>query len=141
MNPAAIIIGTILAAYLVAQYRITALDRKTVFYPVFLASFPFYYFAFAIYAGDAGVLLHEIYAGSIFFLIAYIAYKLQSRTGVVLLALGYFGHAVYDGIHNQIFINNGTPIWWPEFCGAVDGLIGVYLIYLAISLKTDKPHS
>lgn len=106
-----------------------------------LATFPVYYFAFAIYAGDYGALLSEIYVGLIFIAAAYAAYKLQNTFGIIILAAGYIGHAVYDVIHNHMFINNGTPDWWPEFCGAVDGLMGLYLVYLAFSLRAQKRYA
>ncbi len=55
--------------------------------------------------------------------------------GLLLLATGYILHAGYDVIHNSLFINPGTPVWWPEFCGPVDVVIGAYLLYLAVSGK------
>jgi hypothetical protein len=55
-----------------------------------------------------------------------------------MLALGYIAHGVYDVIHHQLFINSGAPLWWPEFCGTVDILIGVYLIAFAISLPNQS---
>ena len=140
MNLIALITGLALAAFAVARLRVTGFEKKKWVYPLLLASFPFYYFAFAIYAGDHSALLNEIYAGLIFIAIAYAAYKLQSKLGLILLATGYIGHAAYDVVHNHIFLNNGTPVWWPEFCGAVDVLMGLYLIYLAFSLHENKQH-
>jgi hypothetical protein len=72
-----------------------------------------------------------------FLFVAYIAYRLNSVLGLILLATGYIAHAGYDVIHESLFNNPGTPVWWPEFCGSVDVIIGIYLLYLAISVK-DK---
>lgn len=141
MNLVALIIGLALATYAIARFRVTKLEKTKWVYPLLLATFPFYYFAFAVYAGDHGALLNEIYVGLIFIAVAYAAYRLQSRLGIIILAIGYIGHAVYDIVHNHMFINEGTPVWWPEFCGAVDGLIGLYLVYLAFSLWANQKHA
>ncbi len=47
-------------------------------------------------------------------------------------------HAIYDYYHDDLFINPGTPTWWPEFCGSIDIIIGVYIIYLALMLEKRK---
>lgn len=129
MNLIALIIGLVLAAYVIISFRVTRLEKREWLYPALLATFPFYYFVFALYAGDYSALLNELYVGLVFIVIAYVAYKLKSTISIVMLSIGYLGHAVYDVAHIHMFINEGTPLWWPEFCGAVDGLIGVYLVY------------
>ena len=48
-------------------------------------------------------------------------------------------HARHLGRHREdadqfIFSSSGTPAWWPEFCGAETGLIGVYLVITACSV-------
>ena len=141
MNFVALIIGLTLATYAIVRFRETKLEKKKWMYPLLLATFPFYYFAFAIYAEDYSALINEIYVGLIFIAVAYTAYKLKSTIGIIILAIGYIGHAVYDIIHNHLFINEGTPVWWPEFCGAVDGLMGMYLVYLALSLRANRKYA
>lgn len=141
MNFVALIIGLTLATYAIVRFRETKLEKKKWVYPLLLATFPFYYFAFAIYAEDYSALINEIYVGLIFIAVAYTAYKLKSTIGIIILAIGYIGHAVYDIIHNHLFINEGTPVWWPEFCGAVDGLMGVYLVYLVLSLRANRKYA
>ncbi len=32
------------------------------------------------------------------------------------------------------FTNAGTPEWWFEFCGSIDVILGVYLIYFAMKI-------
>ena len=141
MNLIALIVGLALAAYMIVRFQVTKLERKKWVYPLLLATFPFYYFAFAIYANDHDALIKEIYVGLAFFAVAFIAYKLKSTIGIAILAAGYIGHAVYDVVHNNMFINEGTPVWWPEFCGAVDSLLGLYLVYLAVSLSMNKKYA
>ncbi|MCU7942512.1 MAG: hypothetical protein KZQ87_07500 [Candidatus Thiodiazotropha sp. (ex Cardiolucina cf. quadrata)] len=141
MNLLALTVGSALAIYVVLRFRATKLEHKSWVYPLLLASFPFYYFAFALFAEDYSALANEIIAGLGFIAIAYAAHKLQSRIGLFLLAAGYIAHAIYDVAHNSMFTNEGTPTWWPEFCGAVDGLIGVYLVFLALSFKESEEYA
>lgn len=138
MNYYALVIGIIIAVYVVIRFRKTKLERKQWVYPAFLATFPIYYWAFAVYASDYGALINEVAIGLGFLTIAYAAYRLKSSLGLMLLAVGYIGHAGYDIVHHSLFHNPGTPIWWPEFCGAVDALIGLYLIYFAFSMHKRR---
>ncbi len=138
MNYYALIIGIALAAYVVLRFKKTRLEQKSWVYPAFLATFPFYYWGFAVYAADYSALIHEAATGLGFMTIAYLAYRLNSALGLILLATGYIAHAWYDAAHNSLFHNAGTPLWWPEFCGAADLLIGLYLIYLSLSINRDQ---
>ena len=135
MNYYALIIGIVIAVYVVVRFKKRKLEKIKWVYPAFLATFPVYYLVFAIYASDYGALINEFAVGAGFFLVAYVAYRLNSFIGLVLLAIGYIAHAVYDVIHNSLFYNPGTPDWWPEFCGSVDVLIGIYLLYFAFVAK------
>lgn len=138
MNYYALAMGIIIAVYVVIRFRKVRLEKKNLVYPVFLATFPVYYWAFAVYASDYEALVNELLIGIVFFAIAYMAYKLNGVIGGGLLAVGYTAHAIYDVIHSSIFHNAGTPLWWSEFCGTVDVLIGLYLIYLAFSMQQRK---
>ncbi len=135
MNYYAFIAGIIISIYVVVRFKKTKLEKRKWAYPAFLATFPIYYWVFAIYAADYSALINEIGAGLAFLLLAYMAYRLNSVSGLILLATGYILHAGYDVIHDSLFINLGTPPWWPEFCGSVDVLIGIYLLYLVVSVK------
>lgn len=136
MNLFALFFGFIIAFYVVIRFRITSLEKKKWVYPVVLATFPVYYWIFAVYASDYSALINELAIGVGFLVIAFIAYMLKSYIGLLFLAFGYIAHAVYDVVHNSLFYNSGTPLWWPEFCGAVDILIGLYLVYMAISKRS-----
>lgn len=133
MNYYALAIGTVVAVYAVVQIRMANYETSNWAYPVLLASFPIYYWAFAIFASDYDALIYEVAIGLVFLLLAYVAYRLKNVIGLLLLALGYIGHGVYDAVHNSFFQNHGAPLWWPEFCGSVDVLIGLYLAFLVIS--------
>lgn len=82
-----------------------------------------------------GALPNELLYGGVFFLIALCSKRLASSAWLALLAAGYLLHGVYDVIHDGLFINGGVPLWWPEFCGTVDIVIGLYLLWLALSSR------
>lgn len=138
VNHLALAIGTAVGLYVVIQFKKTGLEKKRWVYPAFLATFPVYYWVFAVSASDYRALEKEVAIGVVFVVVALVAYKLESVVGLLLLGTGYIGHAVYDVWHNQAFVNHGTPSWWPEFCGAVDVLIGLYIVYYALSLKGNS---
>ena len=135
MNNYALAIGIIAAIIVVLRFRVGRLEKTTWAYPMLLATFPLYYWLFALYASDYNALLYEVATGVVFFAIAYAAYKFRSFATLLLLAIGYVAHAAYDFYHEALFINSGAPTWWPEFCGSVDVLIGGYLVYLAFSQR------
>lgn len=138
MNLYALFFGVLIALFIIIRLRKTRLEKKKWVYPVLLATFPVYYWVFAVYASDYGALIKELAIGFGFLAVAFIAYRLKSYIGLLFLALGYITHAVYDIIHNLLFYNSGTPLWWPEFCGVIDLLIGLYLVYMAFSTGLYK---
>lgn len=137
MNIYALAIGIIIVFYVIIRFRKTRLEKTKWAYPLLLASFPVYYFVFAMYGNDLVALGKELLAGSIFFLLAFIAYKSQHKLSVLIVAAGSILHAVYGAYHDIFFINSGTPGWWLEFCGSIDLILGMYLIYLGLTM-TNK---
>ena len=89
---------------------------------------------FSIYGNDIDALWKELLVGILFFFIAYIAYKSQRKLSALLVGIGCILHAIYDLWHDVLFINAGTPNWWIEFCGSIDLVLGLYLIYIGITL-------
>lgn len=138
INVLALAIGIAVSLYVVIRFKKNGLEKKRWVYPALLATFPAYYWVFAVYASDYAALEKEVAIGAVFIAIALVAFKLESVAGLLLLGVGYIGHAVYDVAHNQIFMNHGTPLWWPEFCGAVDVFFGLYIVYYALSLKGGR---
>lgn len=134
MNVYALVIGIILSFYIIIRFKKTRLANSNWAYPVLLATFPVYYFAFAIYAGEVTTLFYEILAGSLFIGIAYIAFRSRHSITLVLTGSGSLLHAVYDAGHDLLFINQGTPGWWLEFCGSIDVILGIYLVYQGVKM-------
>ncbi|HET7057137.1 MAG TPA: hypothetical protein VFI05_00310 [Nitrospiraceae bacterium] len=133
MNIYALSIGVVVGVIVLLHLKATKRESTNWAYPLLLATFPVFYWAFAVYAADYAALLREFVAGAAFLVIAYIACRFKSPGTLLLLAVGYIGHAAYDVYHNLLFVNGGTPAWWPEFCGSVDVLLGGYVAYLAVS--------
>ena len=135
MNIYALATGAVIAVFVVLLFKARGLEEAKWAYPVLLATFPVYYWVFAIYGSDSAALPKEFLVGLAFLAVAYIAYKFKSFVTLLLLAFGYVMHAAYDFSHNFFFVNAGAPTWWPEFCGSVDVLIGAYIAYLAFSSR------
>lgn len=134
MNLYALLAGFLIAVSVVVGFRKAGFESKKRLYLFALASFPAYYWAFALYGSDYVALLKEVFAGALFLGVAALAYGAKRKTSLLMLSIGYLGHAGYDVTHNFLFFNPGAPDWWPEFCGVVDVSIGLYLVYLLASL-------
>ena len=133
MNFYALISGIIIVTLIIAHFKRSRLEKSQLAYPLLLASFPLYYFVFAIYANDIVALQKEFVVGTVFFALAFIAIKSKIKLSATLVGIGSISHAIYDHYHNILFINPGTPSWWLEFCGSIDLILGVYLFYFAIT--------
>lgn len=137
MNLLALVIGICISIIIIVHFKKTRLEKSKSAYAVLLFTFPIYYFFFAIFGNDFAVIPLELAIGFLFFAIAFFALKLNGLFKFGLLAVGYILHGVYDVIHNQLFVNAGTPVWWPEFCGVIDIVIGLYLISLAFKHRAS----
>jgi hypothetical protein len=135
MNIYALAVGAGTAVFVVLLFKAMRLENTRWAYPIFLATFPVYYWIFAVYVSDYAALQKEFMVGVAFLAISYVAYKFKSFGALLLLAIGYVSHAAYDFYHNVFFVNSGAPAWWPEFCGSIDVLLGGYIAYLAFSLS------
>jgi len=131
INFTALFVGIIIAVYVVVRFRETKLERKAWAYPSLIATFPVYYWVFALYGSDLQVFYKEIWVGTIFVSLIFVSLKIKRSMGLLLLAVTCISHAVYDVVHDELFTNSGVPSWWPEFCGSIDVLIGFYLVYLS----------
>ena len=138
LNLTALMTGIIIAVYVVVHFRKTVLERKAWVYPLLIASFPVYYWVFAIYGSDLQALYKEIVVGIFYFGLIFVALKVKRNLTLLLLAIASISHALYDMFHDSVFTNSGVPLWWPELCGSIDIIIGLYLLYLANSLSTPS---
>jgi hypothetical protein len=127
----ALIIGVLVAIIIILRFKQTRFESSKFAYSLLLITFPFYYLIFAIYGNDYAAVSLEFFGGLPFFIIAFVALKVNAVYRFNLLAIAYILHGVYDLTHNLFFMNTGTPDWWPEFCAVVDLLLGLYLLNLA----------
>jgi hypothetical protein len=138
VNPYALAAGIVIGTFVVVKFRKTKWEKRPWVYPLLLATFPIYYWVFAVHGADYAALQNELIAGVLFISLAYGAFKLDGFGALLLLAIVYIAHAIYDAAHNTLFVNSGAPLWWPEFCGSIDAVIGVYLLVMAATLKTAE---
>jgi len=139
MNVYALVFGLVLSILVVLWFRARRLERSKWAYPVLLATFPAYYWVFALCASDRTALRYELLVGLAFLAIAYVGNRVRTFATLLLLGIGYIAHGAYDLFHHELFINSGVPTWWPEFCGSVDATIGAYVVYFAFSTRSDAP--
>ena len=125
----AMIAGFAVALVTVLGIKAGKTENQPWAYPLVLATYPLFYFAFAVYAGSIEALLYEVLYALPIFAVACIAAIKNLRFTLLLLAIGYFAHGVYDIVHEHLFINPGMPAWWPAFCGTIDILIAAYLAF------------
>jgi hypothetical protein len=130
MNISALIIGILIACFIIVKFKKAGYEKHNLAYPLLLSTFPVYYWFFSVYSSDYGALFNEIIVGMIFIVLALIALKLSKNKGLLILAIGFISHGLYDVVHANIYNHSVAPLWWPEFCGSIDILLGVYMLYL-----------
>ncbi|MFT5759565.1 MAG: uncharacterized membrane protein HdeD (DUF308 family) [Alteromonadaceae bacterium] len=131
MNILAIIIGIAISVFVILRFKKNKLEGSKFGYSFLLITFPFYYFFFAVYGNNYEVIALEFLGGLAFFVMAFLSIKQSAFYKFNLLGFGFILHGIYDITHDVFFINAGTPLWWPEFCGVIDLIIGLYLLTLA----------
>lgn len=131
MNSLALVVGILIAIFIIVRLHQKKERPSLYFFPILLATFPAYYWVFAIYQNDYQALFHEMLIGLLFIGVAGIAYFLSSVRSLVFLAVGFIAHGIYDVLHHVIWQVSVAPIWWPEFCGVIDIMLGAYSLWLA----------
>ncbi len=123
----AIIGGIALGIITIWAIKMQKAEEQPWAYPLLLSTFPFYYFAFALFADDKAALGNELVYAVPIFLCCIGGLLRRFKYSALCLSFGFMGHGFYDLAHNSLFINQGSPLWWPQFCGSVDLFIGLYL--------------
>ena len=127
----ALIAGSLLALVMIISMRLMKTENTVWAYPVCLLSLPALYIGFALYGHDMVALQWELIIALPFLLAAMLCSIKGLTYSAYIMAAAWLLHGVYDVLHGQLFNNAGVPLWWPAFCGAVDIIIGLYLIALA----------
>ncbi|HEX2030851.1 MAG TPA: hypothetical protein VHL78_05555 [Actinomycetota bacterium] len=83
------------------------------------------YLGFALQDGRRRAFVVE-YGGMVLFAgAATVALVVQ---GGIVLALGYFGHGLWDAIHHRRGLDTVMPWWYVPLCLGYDALIGAYVL-------------
>ncbi len=98
-----------------------AFDRDRSFYPTVLIVIAAYYVIFAVISGSARAIWIEIGIAALFFIASIVGY----RWSPLIVAAAIFAHGAYDAAHHFLFPDHGAPVWWPAFCGAIDGVLAI----------------
>jgi hypothetical protein len=118
-------IGIILGAVIALSTTAIGFARDRSFYPTVLIVVASYYGLFAVMSGSVRTLAAEAIPMAAFFGLAVAGFK---RSGW-LVAIGLFGHAIFDSFHSHVVENPGMPVWWPGFCLAIDFTLGAFLSF------------
>lgn len=128
-------IGIAIVSFIIVKFKNNGYEKGAIAYPTFLATFPAYYWFFALYEQNVAAFVYEVIAGSVFITLAALAYKSRNVLSLIFLTIGFIGHGAYDILHKNIYDVSVAPTWWPEFCGSIDIILGIYIIWL---LKSDN---
>ena len=83
------------------------------------------YLGFALVDGRARTFAIE-YGGMVLFAgVATMALVIEEP---IVLALGYFGHGLWDAIHHRRAVDTAMPRWYVPVCLGYDAVIGAYVL-------------
>lgn len=119
------VIGIVLGAVIALSTTAIGFARDRSFYPTVLIVVASYYGLFAIMGGSLRTLAIEAIPMVAFFGLAVAGFK---RSGW-FVAVGLFGHTIFDIFHSHVVENPGMPLWWPGFCLSIDFTLGAFLSY------------
>lgn len=134
------VVGVLLAVAVAALGRGTRFDWDRSFYSTILVIIASYYILFAILGDSTNALVWEMVIAAIFS----VAAVLGALRFPLLVGIGIAAHGLFDLVHHVIIQNPGVPPWWPGFCMSVDLILGLWVIGLSRSRRTDtvamSPH-
>ncbi len=97
-------------------------------YALSLITLPLIYVGFALLADAETAAWLELVVGIPFIVAGVLLARHAPRAVFAMLGLLWLSHGLYDLAHGHLFVNPGTPTWYPAFCAGVDVAIGVYLL-------------
>lgn len=119
------IIGILLGVVVSLSASAIGFSRDRSFYPTVLIIIASYYGLFAIMGGSMRTLAIEAIPMAAFMGLAVVGFKRSNW----LIAIGMFGHVIFDFTHSHVIENAGMPLWWPGFCLAIDFTLGAFLAF------------
>ena len=124
----AYLIGAILAVVVGGTASLLRLDRDRAFYPTVLIVIASYYALFAVIGGTGRALAIEVTVIAGFLVVSGVGF----RRSLWVVVAGLVAHGVFDALHDQLIINPGVPVWWPQFCFTYDVVAAGYLAGLLL---------
>ncbi|MFI8827194.1 hypothetical protein [Streptomyces sp. NPDC053431] len=98
-----------------------------------LASMPLFYLGFGVFRGELrrpGALAGQLAGLAGFAAVALLAVAADGDAGLVVLAAGWLGHALWDLVHH--LRGRVVPRAWSEWCGVFDACGAVALLLAAL---------
>ena len=97
-------------------------------WPMFLITLPVWYMLFGVLALDAGVILKELLYGIPYFATGLLVWRMRTPAALLVVAVAWLSHGLYDFYHDVFFVNPGVFSWYPAFCALVDIAVAGYLL-------------
>jgi hypothetical protein len=91
---------------------------------VLLAAIAGIYVGFALMDGRPRIIVLEIGIALAFVLLATVG----TQASLLVLALGYIGHGVWDLAHHPNYVPTRLVPWYPPFCAVYDWLIAAFIL-------------
>lgn len=107
------------------------LRRQRWFYAIGLIVLPSLYAGFALRAGLPALGLREMAWGLPFLVAGLVFAFVDVRQSAAMVGAFWILHGAWDLTHDMWFTNPGVPGWYPVWCGAVDAVVGAYLLALS----------
>jgi hypothetical protein len=117
--------GALLAAPTLVLVSLLSRDTAFGFLAILLGMIASVYLGFALQDARIRTFQIEYVAIAAFAVLATIA---LSENSAVLLALGYFGHGIWDVIHHPRGVDTTMPWWYPPLCLSFDAVVAVYVL-------------
>ncbi|WNQ12519.1 hypothetical protein MJA45_05660 [Paenibacillus aurantius] len=121
-----IFVGLLLGIVLVLLVR--KYKQEGWLYSAVLVSLPLIYVTYALVIGDFSTAVKELLVGGPFLIGGFWCLMFRVPMSARITGILWLMHALFDVAHGLLFVNHGVPEWYPLFCGAVDTVIGSYLV-------------
>ena len=120
-----VVAGAALGAMTLVIPSLLDADDAFGFLAILLGMIAGVYLGFALQDGRRRAFREEYVGLVVHGAIAALALSLREP---VLLAVGYFGHAVWDAIHHPRAIDTVIPRWYVPLCLGYDTVVGAYIL-------------
>jgi hypothetical protein len=122
---AALVAGVIFAGVTLVIPSLLSRDTAFGLLAILLGMIASVYLGYALADGRLRAFQVE-YVGMVVF--AALATIALARGSAVLLALGYFGHGLWDLIHHRRGVDTRMPWWYVPLCLSYDAVVAIYVL-------------